>query len=244
MSEKNFKGTVSLDDDGIVQKSINYFKGVKDQSYRIYLPDISGILMYRQHFIENLGFMRCLQDRGEECPICKSVDDPITKFKANIIVYNTTTTDGTLPENLDFVSLNAQVLKFGIGLFSALRAKHKKLAKSGGLSSHDLIIKCVNEQFQKFEVDDCSECLAIENDRLKKMVDSMIKNNFVDFSEYKDRDTKFLSPLHEKDYIAKALGIKPIPVKEQDGGEEDKTPPAPLAQSESDKVGGNVSDLI
>lgn len=243
MSE-TIKNTISLEDDGIVQKSINYFKGVKDQSYRIYLPDISGILMYRQHFIDGIGFMRCLQDRGEECPICKSVDDPITKFKANIIVYNTTTTDGTLPDNLDFVSLNAQVLKFGIGLFSALRAKHKKLAKDGGLSSRDLIIKCVNEQYQKFEVDDCGECLATENERLKNMVATMVKNNFVDFSEYRDRDTKFLSPLHENEYIAKALGIKPISVKEQDAGEEDKTPQVPLSQSAPDKVGGAVSDLI
>ena len=131
MSEDNF---VSLDDDKVVPVSQPIFKGQQDHYYRIHFPEPNKVVMYNQHFDENAKYVRCLKDRGEECPACEQVSDPTMKFKANIIVYNTTTEDGTPPEDLNYVSLSPQVFRFGIKMWNLLRTKHKNGRECNKLS--------------------------------------------------------------------------------------------------------------
>jgi hypothetical protein len=248
MAEEATRNVVSLDDENIVQASVNYFKGQKDQKYRIRIPDISSILMYRQHYVNDVGFMRCLQDRDEECPICKMVDDPITRFKTNILVYNTTTSDGTLPEDLNYVSVMPQVMRFGIKMFSVLRAKHKKFASKGGLGSIDLILTCTNEAYQHFDVEDDSVCASLENPRLKSMAEKIMKEKFIDFNTYRDRDLKFLTPIQQKVYVEKATGVVQAAPKTEAETEDPNLADAEkilnAPESESDGVGQSVKDLI
>ena len=125
------------------------------------------------------------------------------KFKANIIVYNTTTEDGTPPEDLNYVSLSPQVFRFGIKMWNLLRTKHKKFAKKGGLSSIDLIMKCTNGQFQHFDIEDDSECLVLSDERLKKMFEAA-KQKFSDFKN--DIDLKFATSSQFKVWMEKATG--------------------------------------
>lgn len=201
------KNIVSLDDDGVVKQSNPVFKGQQDHYYRIHFPEPENIFMFNQHFDDDAKFLHCLQDKGETCPACEKVGPPIQKFKANIVVYNTTTEDGTLPEDLNFVSLSPQIIKFGSKMWNAFKTKHKKFAKQGGLKSIDLILKCTNGQFQHFEVEDDTTCAVRENDRLKAMFEKA-KSKFADFHDPNDFDNRFPTPTQVKTWVEKASGIK------------------------------------
>lgn len=200
MSEEKF---VSLDDENVVPTMQPVFKGQQDHVYRIHFPEPNKVMMYNQHYDDNAKFIRCLKDRGEECPACAQVSEPIMKFKANIIVYNTTTEDGTAPEDLNYVSLSPQVFRFGSKIWNLLRAKHKKFAKQGGLAAIDLILKCTNGQFQHFDIEDDTQCLVHADERLSGMFEKA-KKKFTDFKN--DIDLKFATPAQVKVWLEKATG--------------------------------------
>ena len=200
MLEEKF---VSLDDDQVVPASQPVFKGQQDHFYRIHFPDPNKIMVYRQHFEDNAKFIRCLKDKDEPCPACEQVSESTMKFKANIIVYSTTTEDGTPPEDLNYVSLSPQVFRFGIKIWNLLRTKHKKFAKQGGLASIDLILKCTNGQYQHFDIEDDANCLVNVDERLKGMFEKA-KTKFTDFSN--DLDLKFPTPAQFKVWMEKATG--------------------------------------
>ncbi len=214
-TKSKVKNTISLDDDSVVMAQVPLLKMAKDEKKRIAIPDIGNIAMYAQHYAENIGFIRCLGDKGEECPACKLVDEPVRRFKINILVYNTTTDDGTPPEDLNYVSMSHAILRIGIKEFAIIRAKHKKLAKKGGVPMVDFILTCTNDQFQHKDYEDCEECLWREDERLGKMAKNIIDNKFVNFEESHDRDFRFPTPLQLKTWLQKVTGQK-IESKQQD----------------------------
>jgi hypothetical protein len=247
--ESKVRNVVSLDDEGVVQGQMPYFKAAKDQVTRVCIPDISKILVYSQHFVQDGGFVRCLKDKGEDCPMCKLVDDPVTRFKVNMIVYNTTTQDGSVPEDLNYVSIEHKVFRFGIKMFAVLRQKHKKLAKTGGLGSVDLTLTCTNDQYQHFDVDDQKECLILEDERLKAMAAKLMKDKFIDFDNARDRDLKFPTPVQIKKWLEVATGQKQDGVDATLKNEQEVETAADALVNDLAKGGaaapaGNIKDLV
>lgn len=235
--EVKAKNTISLDDDDVVVSTTPLLKMAKDQKVRIAIPAIDNIAMYSQHFAEDAGFIRCLADKGEPCPACKMVDDPVKRFKINILVYNTTTSDGTPPEDLNYVSMTHNILRIGIKEFGIIRSKHKKVIKKGGLGMIDLILTCTNDQFQHHDYEDCEECLWREDERLGKMAKSIIDNKFIDFENSRDRDFKYPTPVQLKKWLEKATGQK---VETKDGKQQAKSDAD--AKAEAEKLLEEVSN--
>ena len=199
--------TVSLESEIFSEQKMNYLKLSGNQYQRIHIPDISGILMYNQHYSEEegAGYIRCLKDKGEPCPICENVNEPVTKFKINVLVYNTNTEDGTEPDDLSMVTMVPKVWKCGLKILSQLKAKHKKVAKKGGLPAIDLILHCTNEQYQHVDIEDCDEALCIKDARLKQLSDKC-KTQFVNFETVNDRDLKFPTPMQLQRWLKAVTG--------------------------------------
>jgi hypothetical protein len=207
MEAKN-KDLVGLDDPTVVKDKAPIFKAQQDKYYRIHIPDVSKIFKYSQHYHEEAKFARCFLDKEASCPICDLGLTPTLKFKVNMLLYNTTTEDGTLPEDLNYVSLTNQVFRFGSKVWTSLRAKHKKNAKLGGLTKIDLILKCTNGQYQHFDIEDYPECAIAESERLQKMA-KMAISKFEDFLSPDNLDARYLSDSQLKIYLARVKNIPP-----------------------------------
>lgn len=202
----NRNTTVSITDTDAIPNHAIVFKGKKGEVYRVLFPQPENIFMYSQHFTEGGKYIRCLSDAEQPCPMCQHVGPPITKFKANIVVYNTATADGGAPD-LDFVNMNHYVYRFNSKTFKELSAKHKKLAKRGGLKGTDLIFTCTNDQFQHFTIDDANDYdkpVVIMSERLKKMY-KIIKGKFV-LKWQEDRDARFPTPVEVRTWLTKSTG--------------------------------------
>lgn len=242
LEQKPQSRVVSLDDDTIVKQAPPTFKGQQDHFYRVHIPNPEMVFMYHQHFDENAKkFLHCLRDKGEECPACEKVGEPTKKFKLNLIVYNTTTEDGTAPDDLNYVSLTTNVWKFGSKIWSVLRTKHKKFAKSGGLKGIDLILKCTNGQYQHFDIEDDSTCLINESDRLKSMFEK-VKQKFADFNDPDDYDNKFPTKRQVEEWLASATG-QSVQLPSEDG-QGDDIPPISPTDLEPEAQEARIGDLI
>jgi len=209
MSDQNQqpKQFVSFDDESVQLGNGIVFKAEKESVTRVYFPEPKNIFMYSQHFDgkddgNNAGFIRCMADAGKPCLACQYHKPPIRRFKTNMIIEATGTTDGSVP-NAMFVVLSHRVFRFGDKSFGTLRAKDNKFKSQGGLAAVDLTLKCTNDAYQHFDIDDAGLCIIFTDERLKAMYE-VIKKQFVDFT--KDRDARFPTDLEMRNWVAKATG--------------------------------------
>lgn len=240
--------TVTFDDENIVRQKLNYFKATEGQKYRIRIPLMGGIFMYSQHYsdAENAGYIRCLKDKDPDayCPMCDKVDEPVTKFKINILEYVGVDSDGMLPEDLSGVSIVPKVLKCGIKVFTAIKNKHRKLSRVGGVTNVDLILECTNGQYQHLSVDDANDgCPTLEDPRLKAMADKLIAEKFINFETYQDRDSKFPTETQVQNWMRIVTGKEsnlPKPekssAKQQNSREQEPELPEADTKAEGDNL--------
>lgn len=199
-------GEVSWSDESIRLTEVVYFKGEKAQKKRVFMMSekpkfarvhyANGYFVCQSTFESRDGAQVCTK-RAKCCELAGA--GPKLRFGAVVLVY-ATRKDGTIltkdPTALDF---EFQIWAFGEDKFGSLRVKNEEW----GLTDHDLLISCTDEQYQKIDIDVMKSALWKTNPSLKARVEAA-------WAAYNMKDTqKFLGRVLSESEIATKLGHQP-----------------------------------
>lgn len=152
---------VDIGDDNVKTGEFDVYKGSNNRIDRIALLTPRDIAYGRVHYIEGnekdrdkpSGYLICdskFQRQGkneivqQNAICCEKLGVPRKRFAALVIHY-TTAPNGTLLQPFSFV---LKVWRFNETIFETLRTINRELP----LETHDLIISCKDEQYQKLTI--------------------------------------------------------------------------------------------
>jgi len=182
----SFAKEYGFDDDSVKAYDFELYKGRKGQTDRIAL--LTTPIGARTHFskINNLGYFICNSvfklvigpdQKKMEIPenlaiCCQKCDAPRKRFIAPLIKY-TTTPDGKPTSQLGF---SLMAWKYTDDKFITLRALDSEFP----LNSHDILVTCTEEQYQRLTIQACAQSLVrLEKfpKELKDQIDLWVKMN-------------------------------------------------------------------
>lgn len=178
---------VAWDDNSLKLTELTFFKGLKDQSQRIFILTERPQLM-RIHYHD--GYFKCLStygkdsdgeiERTEEADCCKSKGAPQLRFGVVVCVFDTKR-DGSLKEiykkNPADLGYELSIWLFGEKTFKNLKTKNSEW----NLKEHDLLVTCTNEKYQHLEIELMKATWTTQNTKLG----TKIKRDF-DLFRFKD----------------------------------------------------------
>lgn len=163
------EGNVSWDNENITDGRNPGLKLKKDQTARIAILSKDAYMVLDHYSTKARRHARCIKSKGM-CPACSVLGDPKERFACKVLIYRTAETGEVLAP----FSGKVAVWVFGADKFVQLRAIRKQW---GDLRGRDLTVTCTDENFQRFTIQPCPDCLFRKD---KKTLDAVkaLSNGF------------------------------------------------------------------
>ena len=142
------------------------------------------------HYIEGVGYRKCLSAKGENCPACVKGLRPSDRFGTHILEYYTDM-DGNISSPFGYT---VKPFPFGNGkgngTFSVLAGIHKALGDA--MYSQDFLVSCTNPKYQTLSFLPVGTCGLLE----------FGKSHPADFPAIKEEYTKKMAEIDLSEVIA------------------------------------------
>jgi hypothetical protein len=155
-----------MERDDIRSTKFKSFKGKEGQTDRIGIIFTDPKSIYKGAMIHYKDkYFVCKSTKTEKAICCTASyekNKPKWRIGAVVIIYDIQVKDGK-PKLMGYELLP---WIFGEGMYNTLKETHKEFS----LESHDIKLKCKNEEFQNMEVITCNDSIWRKNPELQKKV--------------------------------------------------------------------------
>lgn len=155
-----------MDRDDIRSTKFKSYKGKEGQTDRIGIIFTSAKEMYKGALIHYKDKYFVCKSTKENKAICCTAsyekNKPKWRIGAVIVLYDIQVKDG----KFKLVGYELLPWVFGEGMYNTLKEIHKEFS----LESHDLKLKCKNEEFQNMDVLTCNDSIWRKNPEVQKKI--------------------------------------------------------------------------